>query len=1001
MAMQTTTTRQLSDRHYAHCVTERGLDPRWVEANCRSADIPTASARLGYAAKSTGILLEGVGIQIQFRPDKPWKSHDEKKAPKYRSPLGDFDAILPKHPDIPDYWDNTEALKERCWHVDGHPCIVATEGVFTAIAPCAEGVPTVALLGVEMGLTSAKNDPQGKRYLVPELERLAKAGFGFILGFDADCADNERVSWAQLKLAHQLKRFGVPIYNITGLWAVEQGKGMDDYIKNHGGDAFKRDILGKAQAIEKWEAQFKDSDQPKSDKPNNAQIAAKIAEDYRPRWAFDDERQTWRIWNGKYWESIRDSAFDSRILQAMKAAAIPYKSDSQIADSQRLVKRELRIESWNSWDKKSFINAENGIFDIEGNCLIAHAPGARFVNAIKHNIRTCDLSGYTSAVAALAALCPATYQFFSQAMRDDNRKILKLLAIVNGIIKWRWGQDLQQFVHLIGAPGTGKGTFVRLLEKIVGSDNFAPIKGKQLDDGSHIARIVEKQLVVLPDQRRQDTPIDWILNLTGNDKISYRDVYKSSASAYFEGCLVVVSNNPIFSGDITGIKRRLCLVDFDNPVPAQKRSSKFEAIMADEIENLIPIALSISDERVTELIRGLGEGEIQDFRLKEWQDKQATDNVAAWMEERIVHDPNFAYTLVGSNERAGSLYTDYVAWCDRQGIQKSYWRSTTTFRPQLQQNLSEYFDWPDVEWRARLTSGADKGLPAFTCLRLRRDGDEAPLLSELFGPIAYSCSEDPGEDFGEDSGEDFKAALGADSEGLTVEAEKVSIKIFNAESTSNQIPTPTNSETNPQPFTIQAEQGFEAESQPFTQPFTEVVSEVVSATEPPSAPTSEPQTEAENNPSPKITLAEANLLLCIAQHLLPSIEARAQMYDQVGNLAGGLEVDRNFWFAFCHCIELPVQLGDVKTAEWREFPHYDPNASTETKRNAAMRIRNALIKANSFEALAKAIYQIGNNKAALAWISENCLGLSEREAIWGMVRIWLEGKLAPQLDLGF
>jgi putative DNA primase/helicase len=90
---------QLKPNHFKDLVEGRGLDARWIEANCRSLTAQEATQRLGYPAKGAGILLEGVGIQIQFKPDRPWKNEGEKRAPKYRSPLGDYDAMLPIHPD--------------------------------------------------------------------------------------------------------------------------------------------------------------------------------------------------------------------------------------------------------------------------------------------------------------------------------------------------------------------------------------------------------------------------------------------------------------------------------------------------------------------------------------------------------------------------------------------------------------------------------------------------------------------------------------------------------------------------------------------------------------------------------------------------------------------------------------------------------------------------------------------------------------------------------------
>lgn len=188
------TCESLNSRHTQE-IYQRGLPLNWALANCRSVSAQEASYRLGYTAKSDGILLEGIGIEIQFKPDKPWRDDKTKKAPKYRSPLGDYDAILLHHPDDPRFWNDLEALKQKAYKIDDHPCLVITEGVFTGMAINAIGIATVILLGVEMGLTSSKEDPQRKRYLVPILEKLAKAGFGFIFCFDADIATKPGVRW--------------------------------------------------------------------------------------------------------------------------------------------------------------------------------------------------------------------------------------------------------------------------------------------------------------------------------------------------------------------------------------------------------------------------------------------------------------------------------------------------------------------------------------------------------------------------------------------------------------------------------------------------------------------------------------------------------------------------------------------------------------------------------------------------------------------------------------
>ena len=139
-------TAYLSPKHKSH-IESRGLLNDWSFANCRTASALEASVYLGYAAKSGGILFVGATTQFQFRPDKPWKSENgdkKKKSPKYRTPLGEYDAFLPRHPVDPDYW-NIEKLREACYHIDDHPYLLITEGAFKAIAGCSHDLPTIAL----------------------------------------------------------------------------------------------------------------------------------------------------------------------------------------------------------------------------------------------------------------------------------------------------------------------------------------------------------------------------------------------------------------------------------------------------------------------------------------------------------------------------------------------------------------------------------------------------------------------------------------------------------------------------------------------------------------------------------------------------------------------------------------------------------------------------------------------------------------------------------------
>lgn len=252
---QASSVKFLCEEHQAH-IKARGLLNNWARATCRTVTKEEASFLLGYKAKSGGIWIGGETLQSQFRPDKPWKSKEDKKAPKYRTPLTDhgYDAIVPTHPTDREYWE-PENLKKVCYQLNGHPCVLATEGGIKAIAGCFNDLPTIGLIGVEMGLTG--KDERGKRYLIPTLEKIARAGIGIIIAFDADAATNPNINWAQLKLGRELLKFNIPVYVATGLWEMGlegETKGMDDFIQKRGIEEFRR-ILARSVKFEDWESE--------------------------------------------------------------------------------------------------------------------------------------------------------------------------------------------------------------------------------------------------------------------------------------------------------------------------------------------------------------------------------------------------------------------------------------------------------------------------------------------------------------------------------------------------------------------------------------------------------------------------------------------------------------------------------------------------------------------------------------------------------------------------
>src|SRR6476469_6387904 len=717
IANQFSTTANLCPKHKTH-IESRGLLNDWSSANCRTVSAYEASVYLGYTAKSGGIFFIGASTQFQFKPDKPWKSKDDKKAPKYRTPLGEYDAFLPQHPTDKDYW-NIEKLAEHCYHINGRPYILLTEGIWKAIAGCCHGLPTIALMGISMGLTAKKNDLQGQRFLVAILEHYARAGFGFIIAFDADAATNPSVIWEQRKLGRQLLKFGVPVRSITGQWepgTEGETKGMDDFIQRKGIEEFRR-MLMKSVSFQEWESNLDDEGQnfTASKRRPPRKLARQLAEDYGEIWKFDNETKTWRIWTGKHWERTDDGNFRTLVKTTIDARNIEYKGSSYITDVLSLLTDDLRVKHWDIWDRKRYIAFDDSVWDSLTGGILKHSPATGFTSYLPYSYK--PLTGTDAeAIDILRNNCPNTYRWMNTAMQGDHQKILKLLAVINGLLKFRFF-DLQMFVHLIGKPGSGKGTFIRLLQKIVGRENWKGCKLKHLDDGSTMASIIDKQLVACPDERTA-TGVDAILSLTGGDAISYREVYKPAADAFFYGLLIVGSNNPIFVGDTTGLDRRLCLIHFDNPLPTALRDSKVESEMDAEISQLIAVALDIPDREVTENIQGIGKNQIAEFKLQEWDMKLQTNSVAAHFDDCLIVDPTASTTT-------GKLYEHYKNWCDSNLKAVSHIK----YPKMLAELCNDYLELGSINWKR---SG---GRSWFEGLRLRDQSESLPTHSDSLSAL--------------------------------------------------------------------------------------------------------------------------------------------------------------------------------------------------------------------------------------------------------------------------
>ena len=426
------------------------------------------------------------------------------------------------------------------------------------------------------------------------------------------------------------------------------------------------------------------------------------------------------------WEDIEEEAFHQEVFNVIESMQIEWKLPVYVDNTIRVLKDKLLVKKWLTFDRKRYIAFNNIVLDTSNHTLLDHSPSFGFTSYLPYDYNL--NSAYPNdPILALAQKCPHIYEFMQRAMGGDAKRMYKLLAIINGAIKFRF-HDLQMFVHLVGKPGTGKGTFSRILEQVVGAANTQSSSLTALSEGTEIAAIIDKQLVIFPDERRQ-VGVETLLKLTGGDKVRYREIYKKRGEAHFFGLALILSNNPTFAGDTTGIERRLCLAQFLNPIPKHLRTTEAEKRMETEIPNLISIALGLQDSQVTSLIKGLGNDEIPEFKQQEWLMKCQTNSIAAHANEWLIYDPNYELAIGDgrrdeSGQEKNTCFGHYRDFCEISGL-KSF--SLVSYSNTLLDVLTDGLEW-EVS-KKRTNSGVKiKGI------RLRQLGvdDDIPRIDESF-----------------------------------------------------------------------------------------------------------------------------------------------------------------------------------------------------------------------------------------------------------------------------
>lgn len=417
---------------------------------------------------------------------------------------------------------------------------------------------------------------------------------------------------------------------------------------------------------------------------------------------FDSNRKSWYHFD-KVWHIAEDSDIDTMFMRTMDCGYPDGYGMGKYKPFFDATKRRLtqRVE-WNS--SKTILPFVNGMLDLSTMILHPHSPEFYF-------------NWHVPYAYDPDAKCPRTDLFLKELSHGDTHQEEILLVFLAALMRGR--ADLQRYLELIGHPGTGKTTYIKIAQKLVGLKNAMITSMSNMGSRFETAGFFGKRLVFITDAEHYSHSTDIFKSLTGQDPLRYELKNKDVGEPFvFDGMVIVAANTPIqFDDKSTAIARRRITVSIEKPLKVT--DSRINEKLEKELPGLVNRLLDIPEEWIESVLTAATNINSK-FRNQAFVD---TNAVGQWIEDSLILSSESSLkngTLKklsnGEFEFADTqLYPNYLRWCSREGRKPL---SSTVLGRALREIIATY-KWP-VEHKKTNTGKHYFGL------RIKRS-DEAEL----------------------------------------------------------------------------------------------------------------------------------------------------------------------------------------------------------------------------------------------------------------------------------
>jgi putative DNA primase/helicase len=288
----------------------------------------------------------------------------------------------------------------------------------------------------------------------------------------------------------------------------------------------------------------------------------------------------------------------------------------------------------------------NGVWSFKDRVLLPHSPSNYLTWKLDRDYSPID------------AQWDSIDKFFHTVTRGDSSLKNVLIAASAAVLQGR--SDLQKAFYLFGSGANGKGSFMRLLEMLVGDENTHSTSLENIcENRFEVANLYNKRLVICPDEDRRIRGLSVFKSVTGGDSLRGEEKGMKAFKFKFSGMVVLASNSPIFMGDDSyGLSRRLIPIPFPQKIHKSERRDLTAEFTAD-LPAFTTYLLGLDRDWVTNTLRQAND--LKAIKDLEWEMTIQTDSIAAFYEEKLIYEP-------GATVMAKDIYGEYKHFCSDVGF---------------------------------------------------------------------------------------------------------------------------------------------------------------------------------------------------------------------------------------------------------------------------------------------------------------------------------------------